>query len=251
MADQLIGELKEKNIDILKTGVLCGLPSCSILKPMLILYRLTEDETYLQFCLDIATRWETEKPGLILNPLQGKMTGEWYGASEEELLSWTKVYESLSCYDGLLELYRVTGEAKYLEATERFYDMLEKCEKNLLFSIGYNDRYYNASNELNVLSEPCDAIHYIRVCYELFKLTGKVHYLDSIELIYCNAMLAAPCKDGKWGARTVRGAGKHEYAHYQAKMQYSHCCVNNTPRGLLAKKDGISGWYYGRWEEMK
>lgn len=229
MADHLLKELKENNIDIVNTGTFCGLPSCSIMKPLLILYRLTENNTYLDFCLGIAEHWERDKPGLIVNSLAGKNTKEWY----DDIDSWTKVYESLSCFDGLLELYRVTGERKYLKATECFYDILEKCEKNLLFSIGYNDQYRNAADELNAITEPCDVIHYIRVCSELFKLTGKVKYLDSMELCYYNAMLASPCKDGKWGARTVRGACRQEYAHNQANMKHHHCCVNNIPRGLL------------------
>lgn len=229
LADHLIGELKERNINIALTGTFSGLPSCSIMKPMLILYRLTENEDYLNLCLDIATHWEMDAPGLIINSLAGKNTRDWY----EDMNSWAKVYESLSCFDGLLELYRVTGEPKYLDAAENFYEILEKCEKNLLFSVGYNDQYRSAAEELNALTEPCDIIHYIRLCCELFTLTGKVKYLDSLELCYYNAMLASPCKNGKWGARTVRGAGKHEYAHNQAKMKHSHCCVNNIPRGLL------------------
>ena len=228
-ADHLIQELKENNINIAHTGTFSGLPSCSIMKPMLILYRITENEDYLAFCLDIAKYWETEKPALIGNSLLDKDTADWY----EDPISWSKVYECLSCFDGLLELYRVTADKKYLDATESFYEILERCEKNLLFTVGYNDQFHTAINELNVLSEPCDAIHYIRVCYELFALTGKVKYLDSLELCYYNAMLASPTKDGKWGARTVRTAGKQGYAHNQANMQHSHCCVNNIPRGLL------------------
>ena len=228
-ADHLIRELKENNINIAHTGTFSGLPSCSIMKPMLILYRITENEDYLNFCLDIAKYWETEKPALIGNSLLDKDTADWY----EDPVSWSKVYECLSCFDGLLELYRVTADKKYLDATESFYEILERCEKNLLFTVGYNDQFRTAINELNVLSEPCDAIHYIRVCYELFALTGKVKYLDSLELCYYNAMLASPTKDGKWGARTVRTAGKQGYAHNQANMKHSHCCVNNIPRGLL------------------
>lgn len=229
MADQLITELKEKNINILHTGTFSGVASCSIMKPMLILYRITEDEKYLNFCLEIADGWEKEKPGLIVNSLADKDTPDWY----EDFKSWSKTYESLSCFDGLLELYRVTGDKKYLQATENFYEILERCEKNLLFSVGYNDNYRSAAAEINALTEPCDAIHYIRVCHELFKLTGKVKYLDSLELCYYNPMIASPCKDGKWGARVLRGAGMQGYAHYQAKMDHSHCCVNNIPRGLL------------------
>ena len=229
IASQLIAEFKEKGIDIFKTGIFTGIASCSIMKPMLILYRITEDEKYLDFCLNIANKWEKEKPGLIMNSMADKDTLDW----DPEPKSWSKTYESLSCFDGLLELYRVTGNNKYLEATEKFYDILERCEKNLLFSVGYNDNYRGAINEVNALTEPCDAIHYIRVCHELFKLTGNVRYLDSLELCYYNPMIASPCKDGKWAARAVRGSGMIVYAHNQANMEHSHCCVNNIPRGLL------------------
>lgn len=230
LADHLISELKEMGIHILDTGTFCGLPSGSIMKPMLILYRYTGDEKYLDFCLDIAARWETPQiAGLIYNSLNKTRLCEWY----ENFVKWSKTYESLSCFDGIIELYRVTGEEKYLTAAENFYELLERDEKNILFSVGYNDQYYNAAHEQNSMTEPCDVIHYIRLCSELFKLTGKAKYLDSIELAYYNSLLASANKDGKWGARAVCTAGVHTYAQGQANMQYSHCCVNNMPRGLL------------------
>ncbi len=230
LADHLISELKEMGTHILDTGTFCGLPSGSIMKPMLILYRYTEDKKYLDFCLDIAARWETPKiAGLIYNSLNKTRPCEWY----ENFIKWSKTYESLSCFDGIIELYRVTGEEKYLTAAENFYELLEKDEKNILFSVGYNDQYYNAAHEQNSMTEPCDVIHYIRLCSELFKLTGKSKYLDSIELAYYNPLLASANKDGKWGARAVCSAGIHTMAVAQSNLKYNHCCVNNMPRGLL------------------
>ncbi len=229
-ASLLISELEETGAHILDTGTFKGLPSGSIMKPMLILYRYTGDKKYLDFCLSIAERWETPQiAGLIFNSLNMTPIDEWY----EESVKWTKTYESLSCFDGILELYRVTGEEKYLKAAENFYDLLEKDEKNILFSVGYNDQYHNAAHEQNSMTEPCDVIHYIRVCYELFALTGEVKYLDSIEMAYYNSLLASFNKDGKWGARAVCSAGVHTMAVAQANLKYNHCCVNNMPRGLL------------------
>lgn len=229
-ASQLIDELEETKTHILDTGTFKGLPSGSILKPMLILYRYTGDKKYLDFCLSIAERWETpEIAGLIYNSLNKTPIDEWY----ENSVKWTKTYESLSCFDGIIELYRVTGEDKYLKAAENFYDLLEIDEKNILYSVGYNDQYYNAAHELNSMTEPCDVIHYIRICYELFALTGRVRYLDSIELAFYNSLLASFNKDGKWGARAVCASGVHTMAVAQANLKYNHCCVNNMPRGLL------------------
>ncbi len=109
---------------------------------LLEVYSLTEDKKYLDFCLDIAARWETPKiAGLIYNSLNKTRLCEWY----ENFIKWSKTYESLSCFDGIIELYRVTGEEKYLTAAENFYELLERDEKNILFSVGYNDRYYNAA----------------------------------------------------------------------------------------------------------
>lgn len=229
-ADQLIGELRETGAHILDTGTFCGLPSGSIMKPMLILYKLTEDKKYLDFCLDIAARWETPQiAGLIYNSLNKTRISDWY----ENFVTWSKTYESLSCFDGIIELYRVTGDKKYLESAENFYELLEETEKNILFSVGYNDQYHNAADEINSMTEPCDVIHYIRLCTELYRLTGKAKYMDSVELAYYNSLLASANKDGKWGSRAVCSAGMHTFATGQANMKYSHCCVNNMPRGLL------------------
>ena len=114
---QLINMLKRKGTRLGSTGTFNGLPSGSILKPMLILYRLTEDEAFLQFALEIAQDWERKDgliPNLVSNALSGKPVHEWYPESE----SWAKAYEMMSDFEGLLELYRVTGEKKYLNAVE-------------------------------------------------------------------------------------------------------------------------------------
>ena len=73
----------------------------------------------------------------------------------------------------------------------------------------------------------------MRLCYELFTLTGDVKYMDSFELAYYNAFLAGVFKEGTWGARGVRGAGCHMWAAMQAKMNHQHCCVNNMPRAFM------------------
>ena len=108
IADHLIGELDVLGVELGDTGTFNGLASCSIMKPMLILYRITEDEKYLKFCKGVADRWENSDimPGLIANSLSGKRIREWYPDSD----LWAKAYEMMSCYDGLLELYRVTGK---------------------------------------------------------------------------------------------------------------------------------------------
>ena len=142
---------------------------------------------------------------------------EWYPGD-----TWAKAYEMMSCLDGLLELYRVTGTEKYFAAVRAMYDLLVKYELNPLFSVGFNDQFSSANRQINGITEPCDVIHWMRVCYELFTLTGESKYMDSFELAYYNAFLAGSFKDGRWGARGVRSHGRHLVEH-QLRLKYSHC----------------------------
>ena len=231
LASNLIGMLSSRNIKLCDTGTFGGLPSGSIMKPMLILYEHTGDKMYLDFCVEIASYWEREdgkSPNLITNALNGIPVHKWYPSSQ----NWAKAYEMMSCLDGLLELHRVTGVVKYLDTAKAMYGLLKENELNAMFSVGFNDIFANASKYINSCSEPCDVIHWMRLCYELFALTGEEKYMDSFEKAYLNAFLAGAFADGKWSARAVRSAGRHIVSH-QPGMQYNHCCTDNMPRGFI------------------
>lgn len=231
-ADQYISMLTQLGLHPGDTGTFNGLPAASILKPMLILYRITEDRKYLDYSLLIANDWEKEDghiPNLIANALARKPVHTWYPESQK----WAKAYELMSCLDGLLELYRVTGVKKYLTAVEALYTLLLEHEGNQVCSVGFNDIFANAAQYQNSISEPCDVIHWMRVCYELLCLTADPKYADTFEAAYYNPLLGSARSDGKWGARGARSSGQHMYAHGQVQMKHQHCCVNNMPRGFL------------------
>ncbi len=234
VADQLIGELDRMGVHILRTGTFGGVASGSVMKPMLELYGYTGDKKYLEFAKKIADGFEDKDvtwQTLITYALEKKPCGDWHRGEGETRRN--KAYETMSCFEGIAELYRYTGVEKYKTACENFYDILVKHELNRVFSVGFNDLFDDAAKEINVISEPCDAIHFMRFCFELYKLTGEAKYMDSFELCYHNAFLAGVFRDGKWGARGVRGAGRHMYAVGQAQTKYQHCCVNNMPRALV------------------
>ena len=87
---------------------------------MLILYRITQEEKYLDFCLGFVKDWENADimPGLIANTLNKTPIAKWYDNPK-----WAKVYEMMSCFDGLIELHRVTGDEKYLTVCKNFYEL--------------------------------------------------------------------------------------------------------------------------------
>lgn len=231
-SNQLIDMLHDMGIKTAQCGTFNGLPAGSIMKPMLILYRITANEKYLDFALEIANDWERTDgriPNIISNALSMKPVHLWY----ENPRKWAKAYEMMSCFDGILELYRVTGVKRYLSAAENMYTILWEYEQNLLFSVGFNDQFVHGAAWANSISEPCDVIHWMRLCSELYYLTGEAKYMHTFEKSFYNPFLASSFKDGKWGARGVRSMGRHMVTHGKVEMQHNHCCVTNVPRGFI------------------
>ena len=244
--DQLIAMFREMGIKTRDCGTFNGLPAGSIMKPMLILYRITADKKYLDFALEIADDWERDDgkvPNVIANARSMRPVHTWY----EGPRFWAKAYEMMSCFDGILELYRITGIKRYLEAAENMYTLLWEHEQNTLFSVGFNDLFVHGSAYANAISEPCDVIHWMRLCSELYYLTGNAKYMHTFEYSFYNPFLASSFQDGKWGARGVRSMGRHMVTHGKVEMQHNHCCVTNIPRGfinaaecyVLQKADGL------------
>ena len=232
LADHLLRQLAENHIRIQDTGTFGGLPSCSIIKPMLLLHDATGNHDYLQFAITCAQAFDDPSgrcPNLIANARTGRPIHDWYPNSQR----WAKAYEMMSVLDGFCELYRHTGDRTYLDTAQTIHNLLRTHERNLLGSVGYNDIFAHAAATADAISEPCDHVHWMRLCHELYLLTGNLAYVDDFEACYLNAFQAAVFRDGRWGARGVRSHGRHFSVHEQAGMKHNHCCVNNLPRGYL------------------
>jgi len=66
LADHLLTQVGQGKADIVKTGNYRGMPSSSVLEPMVYLYKKTSDKRYLDFSKYIVARWETaDGPELI------------------------------------------------------------------------------------------------------------------------------------------------------------------------------------------
>ena len=248
LADSMISTLAHFAVPVTDTGIIFGVSAGSVMKPMLILYRLTGDRRYLDFSLEIAAEWEREDgkcPNIITNSLAKIPVHLWYNEAE----GWKgKAYELMSCFDGICELYRLTGDAHLLLAAERFWELVRDVESNVLGSVGYCERFTNARAYPDASTEVCDVIHWMRLSYELFLITGRIRYSDAFERAFLNAYLAGIYEDGKWGAFFVRSAGKHWDAQPQCGTKYQHCCVNNVARGFVNAAEMIvtesGGDYY-------
>ena len=230
MADHLIAQLSRLGLTIDKTGSWNGISSMSILRPMLELYRLTDDARYLAFAQDIVRAMDAEPPTpttMIRDAFRKEPIVSWYPLPT----FWAKAYEILSCLEGLVEYYRVTGEKRVLDAVLAWHKHLTDEELNPMCSAGYFDHFLNAAAHVNGMTELCDVVHWIRLNRELLLLTGEAKYADLIEEAFLNAFLAGVWRDGRWGAHIIRSHGtRHLSAPAQTGMQLHQCCPDNMMR---------------------
>ncbi len=229
---QLIDMLHRRNLKLHDTGTLTmhGLPSMSILKPLVMLYEETGDRAYLDFAAEMLPDWDRadgECPNFFRNATREPLH-EWYPDPSD----WAKTYEFLSCVDGLIEYYRATGDARCLETAKAIRDNLQRNELNVFGSVGFGDKIIGASLYCNALNEVCDVIHWIRLNVDLFLVTGDVKYLDVVEVAYFNGYLAGIWRGGAWGPFFIRGHKRHTDQR-QCGYAYNHCCVNNLPRTFM------------------
>ena len=236
--DQWIEMMHRLGLPLFVTGQpeKVGLPSMSILKPLLMLYAETGKKTYLDYAKEMLPDWDRADgacPNFFRNADRADALHTWYPNPNR----WAKSYEMMSCLDGLLEYTRLTGDARALETVRKIYDNLLRTELNVLGDVGYVDQFYGAATQPNASTEVCDTIHWIRLSLDLYLMTGDVRYCDAIELAYFNAFLAGVYRDGTWGAFAVRGTACHE-TDRQCGYAYNHCCVNNVPRTFMDMAEG-------------
>lgn len=212
-------------------GEMNGMPPMSVLKPLLMLYTETGNRKYLDYATEMLPAWDREgdsPPNFFRNARTGKALHTWYPKPH----LWAKSYEMMSCLDGLLEYYRVTGEKRCLETVSAIRDLLEKYDGNPLGGVAFGDKFIGAASRPNGLSEICDAIHWIRLNLDLFLITGEDRYQDAIERCYYNNFFAGVDRDGRDGSFMVRAMQCHEHEP-QCGYAHNQCCVNNVPRTFM------------------
>ena len=238
MADHLAAQLKRLDVPLAKTGYFAGLPSMSILKPMVLLAERTGEKRFMDFARSIVAdndRPDGRSPNLVANSFCDKPVHDWY----PNPAGWAKAYEMMSVVEGFVEYARATGERRPLEAAERIWEKLRSSEWNAIGSVGYHDHFIGAASYPNAISESCDVIHWMRLCKYLHEATGDAKYLDAWEAAFLNAFLAGVFRDGEWGTHDVRSHGRrHLQGLYEVQMTYHFCCIANAPRGFCDWADG-------------
>lgn len=240
LADHLIQELKNTNSQIAFKGNHRGMAASSILEPISLLYARTGDKKYLAFAEEIVREWELPTGVQLISKANKDIDvakrfpkpKTWWGFEQGQ-----KAYEMMSCYEGLLELYRLTGKTEYRTAVTKVWENIRNTEINVAGSGASVECWYGGKNlqiyPAKHYQETCVTATWIKLSEQLLRLTGEAKYADAIEQTYYNALLGSMKPDGSSWAKYSPIAGVREEGEDQCKMG-TNCCIASGPRGLFA-----------------
>ncbi len=186
-----IGPAEEGKLPItLSTRHWRGLNSCSLLEPIVRLYSLTKEQRYFDFA------------GYIVNCGGTDVVNLFDLAYADELYPYqypvTKAYEMTSCFEGLLEFYRLTGIEKYKVALINYANKILESDFTVIGSSGCTHELFdhstvrqaNTTNE-KIMQETCVTVTLMKFFAQLALLTGNAKYADAFEISAYNAFLGS------------------------------------------------------------
>lgn len=262
--DYIMENVGEGKKDIVQIGCWFGCASTSILEPIVLLYRATGEQKYLDYANWIVGRWEKSplKSDLLNKALKNTDVLDMFYDGKEPLdlnqylkCGMSKAYEMASCFEGLAELYRTTGDEKYLKAVLNHARSIRDTEINVVGSGSIHEQWvkgkYIQTNGHLRWNEVCVTTTWIKLCGQLLRLTGDVQYADHIELSMYNSLIAHLDTAGEsWiGSTPMDGARGRRHKERATKKT---CCSTNGIRGLflapkyayMTSKDGVVVNFY-------
>ncbi|MBO0800363.1 MAG: glycoside hydrolase family 127 protein, partial [Blastocatellia bacterium] len=179
-------------LDLNERSTSAGMASGSVLEPVVLLYRATREEKYLNFARFIADHWEGRNGPKLISGLTEKRSVRQLGDA--------KAYEMLSCLVGLAELYRSTGDNRYLIPVVNAWKDIAGNQLLITGSGSCHEHWTQArqfaSSASDETAETCVTVSWIQLTQQLLRLTGESRYADELEKTFYNHLAAAQKPDG-------------------------------------------------------
>jgi len=208
--------------DINKSGEHMGMAPDSVLEPIVLLYRATEDKRYLDFARYIVSNYDAKGGPAILASLESK--------GSVRAVANAKAYEMTSNFNGLLELYRATGEKRLLRLMQVAWTDIVKNRLYVTGSASAGELFqedYHLPNLSNAnICETCVTVTWEQMNLQLLRLTGQPRYVDELEKSIYNHLLAAQKPTGDDWAYYTPLEGRKPYD------SAATCCHSSGPRGI-------------------
>ncbi len=211
--------------------------SASILEPTLRMYKYFGHKRYLEFAEYIIDYLFNGAPAIFKLAEENKIEPHRYPV--------VKAYEMMSCFEGLIEYYEVTGDKRYLNICENFAERVRQSEISVIGCAGCCHELFNNTvatqtdaSYQNIMQETCVTVTWMKLCDRLLRHTGDSKYADEIEKSAYNALYGAINTEGCLTSKKdnfifdsysplflrARGLGAGGYKDI-AEGVYFGCCV--------------------------
>ena len=226
--------------DITKTSDFwLGVNSCSMLEPVMDLYRRRPRERFLDFARYILGTGGCGGGDLIALALEDQKAPYQYPE--------TKAYETMSFFEGALAYYEATGERRCLDAVTRFAEKVFDTDITLIGCAGCTHELFDNSAlrqteySETIMQETCVTVTWMRLMARLFLLTGEEKYADRVERSALNALYGSVNLFGQ--PFTMPKSG--EVLPALPFDSYSPLFMNRRGRGVGGLKYFDDGSFYG------
>jgi len=229
LADLIVDTFGDGKQDIMKINFDNGHISAAVIQGFGYLYGVTGDRKYLDFCKYIASRYgQKDTVPILLTEVSGT------GYPFLDTAPIVKHMEFEYNLTGLCELYRFTGDKKWLITCQNLYDgYYAPLLKSMVFH-----GFHTAPEGVKVprtyhgTLECCDLNGIDRWFIEMARLTGETKYLDALEWLLYNVYLPRDLPDGKVSPHGIN-ADKNVAMGISKDVtdDVFHCCWNSVPLG--------------------
>jgi len=192
------------------------------------LYRHTGDDRYLRMMRQIEEDWQ--KPG----------AGDYFRTGLDGIdfhRTPRPRWESLHDLQGLVELYRITGDEPYRRAFEQHWTSIVNHDRHPSGAYSTNEQSVGNPYSLGAI-ETCCTTAWAAITVDMLKLTADPKVADELELSTWNSILGSQHPSGRWWTYDtpldgVRQASAHHIV-FQARFGTPelNCCSANAPRGI-------------------
>lgn len=246
LCDYLIDQFEGKGDSKLPLRACCqsvGQGSGSVLEPVVWLYKRTGEKRYLDFANTVVKELCEYDDGPRLLADADVPVGERCCKKAPAWCDWKpdlvlrKAYEQMSCYQGLIEYYEVTGRREYLDAAIKTAESIADTEVNVAGGASAGEFWYCGAKQqtrrVSMLQETCVLTTWMRLCEKLLVITGDPRWADELEKTFYNAYLASMTPDADVFAAYTPLSGYRSRGYHNCFM-YTNCCNENGPRGYIS-----------------
>ncbi len=234
--DHLMTQVGPEAQRIVDCGHHTGLAASSLLGAVVAAARVTGEKRFLDYAKWIAAQGGSTEGDIFALARRGTAPAE---------LGNGKAYEMTSCFEGLLELYRETGDPEQLDAVMKYFRAVRDRElfitgagglKDMWGEFWYEGRRNQTRSDAGSLGETCVTTTCIRFFGQILRLTGELSAADEMERALYNGILGAMVPDGGWWLHAnptpLAGSSFKKRAGDQIPGYGEDCCVAQGPEAL-------------------